>query len=87
MMKILGRPMGHTYPGGKPQLINSNRSFMGNTPSRLYTADLDDDARLSLEYNQGHHFSNNVNNATHYIDKVSTAYNSEIMQAVLSHDS
>jgi len=85
IMSILGRHLGD-IPEGEPALINSNRSFIGHVTSEFTTADLGDDNRLSLEYHQGHHFSDNVNNATHYIDNISTAYSSEIMQAILSHD-
>ena len=85
IMSILGRHLGDV-PEGEPALINSNRSFVGYVTSDFTTADLGDDNRLYLEYNQRHYFSDNVNNATHYIDKISTAYKSEIMQAILSHD-
>ena len=82
MMKILGRPMGHPYPGGKSQLINSNRSFISGVTSKFHTLDLGKNNRLSMV----DHGDPPIDH-THYIDKVSTAYNSEIMQAVLSHDS
>jgi len=85
IMSILGRHLGDV-PEGEPALINSNRSFVGYVTSDFTTADLGDDNRLYLEYNQRHYFSDNVNNDTHYIDKISTAYKSEIMQAILSHD-
>ena len=85
IMRLRGRHLGD-IPEGEPALINSNRSFIGHVTSDFTTADLNDDNRLYLEYYQGHHFSDNVNNATHYIDKISTAYNSEIMQAILSHE-
>ena len=81
MMKILGRPMGHLYQGGKPQLINSNRSFISGVTSKFHTLDLGKNNRLSMVDQK-----DPVIDHTHYIDKVSTAYNSEIMQAVLSHD-
>ena len=81
MMKILGRPMGHPYSGGKPQLINSNRSFISGVTSKFHTLDLGKNNRLSVPDQR-----DPVIDHTHYIDKVSTAYNSEIMQAVLSHD-
>ena len=81
MMKILGRPMGHPHSGGKPQLINSNRSFISGVTSKFHTLDLGKNNRLSM-VEQG----DPPIDHTHYIDKVSTAYNSEIMQAVLSHD-
>ena len=91
MMKILGRPMGHPYSGGKPQLINSNRSFIGNVTSKFTTADLGDDSRFSLEYNQDRSYCSEMHRRsmeyTPYIDSVSKAYNSEIMQEILSHDS
>ena len=90
MMKILGRPMGHPYSGGKPQLINSNRSFISGVTSKFSTADLGDDSRFSLEYNQDRHYCSEMHRRsmeyTPYTDDISTAYNSEIMQAVLSHD-
>ena len=81
MMKVLGRPMGDTYPGGKSQLINSNRSFISGVTSKFHTLDLGKNNRLSI-VDQG----DPPIDHTHYIDKISTAYNSEIMQAVLSHD-
>ena len=91
MMKILGRPMGHPYSGGKPQLINSNRSFISGVTSKFSTADLGDDSRFSLEYNQDRHYCSEMHRRsmeyTPYIDSVSKAYNSEIMQEILSHDS
>ena len=91
MMKILGRPMGHPYSGGKPQLINSNRSFISGVTSKFSTADLGDDSRFSLEYNQDRSYCSEMHRRsmeyTPYIDSVSKAYNSEIMQEVLSHDS
>ena len=85
IMSILGRHLGDV-PEGEPAHLNSNRSFIGYVTSKFTTADLGDDNRLFLEYNQGRHFSDNVNNVTHYIDNISTAYSSEIMQAILSHD-
>ena len=91
MMKILGRPMGHPYSGGKPQLINSNRSFISGVTSKFATADLGDDSRFSLEHYQDRHYCSEMHRRsmeyTPYTDDISTAYNSEIMQAVLSHDS
>ena len=78
MMKILGRPMGDS----PSQLINSNRSFISGVTSKFHTLDLGKNNRLSM-VDQG----DPPIDHTHYIDKVSTAYNSEIMQAVLSHDS
>ena len=91
MMKILGRPMGHPYSGGKPQLINSNRSFISGVTSKFTTADLGDDSRFSLEHYQDRHYCSEMHRRsmeyTPYTDDISTAYNSEIMKAVLSHDS
>ena len=91
MMKILGRPMGHPYSGGKPQLINSNRSFISGVTSKFTTADLGDDSRFSIEYNQDRSYCSEMHRRsmeyTPYTDDISTAYNSEIMKAVLSHDS
>ena len=85
MMSMLGKTHGDV-PEGEPAFINSNRSFSSHITSKFHTLDLGKDNRLSLEYHQGNHFSDNVNNATHYIDNISTAYSSEIMQAILSHD-
>jgi len=91
VMKILGRPMGHPYSGGKPQLINSNRSFISGVTSKFSTADLGDDSRFSLEHYQDRHYCSEMHRRsmeyTPYIDSVSKAYNSEIMQEILSHDS
>ena len=87
MMKILGRPMGDN----PSQLINSNRSFISGVTSKFSTADLGDDSRFSLEYNQDRSYCSEMHRRsmehTPYTDDISTAYNSEIMQAVLSHDS
>ena len=89
IISILGRHIGNV-PIGRRQLMNSNRSFMGNAPSRFYTADLGDDNRLSIQYHAQTFFCSDMHRRsveyTPYIDKISTAYNSEIMQAVLSHD-
>jgi len=87
MMKILGRPMGDN----PSQLVNSNRSFISGVTSKFSTADLGDDSRFSLEYNQDRHYCSEMHRRsmeyTPYTDDISTAYNSEIMKAVLSHDS
>jgi len=87
MMKILGRPMGDN----PSQLFNSNRSFISGVTSKFSTADLGDDSRFSLEYNQDRHYCSEMHRRsmeyTPYIDSVSKAYNSEIMQEILSHDS
>ena len=87
MMKILGRPMG----GSPSPLINSNRSFISGVTSKFSTADLGDDSRFSLEHYQDRHYCSEMHRRsmeyTPYTDDISTAYNSEIMQAVLSHDS
>ena len=87
MMKILGRPMGDN----PSQLINSNRSFIRGVTSKFSTADLGDDSRFSLEHYQDRHYCSEMHRRsmeyTPYIDSVSKAYNSEIMQEVLSHDS
>lgn len=87
MMKILGRPMGDN----PSQLINSNRSFISGVTSKFSTADLGDDSRFSIEYNQDRSYCSEMHRRsmeyTPYTDSVSKAYNSEIMQEILSHDS
>ena len=87
MMKILGRPMGDS----PSQLINSNRSFISGVTSKFSTADLGDDSRFSLDHYQDRHYCSEMHRRsmeyTPYTDSVSKAYNSEIMQEVLSHDS
>ena len=87
MMKILGRPMG----GSPSPLLNSNRSFISGVTSKFSTADLGDDSRFSIEYNQDRSYCSEMHRRsmeyTPYTDSVSKAYNSEIMQEILSHDS
>ena len=81
IMSMLERTNGN-IPEGEPAHLNSNRSFIGHVTSKFHTLDLGKNNRLSM-VDQG----DPPIDHTHYIDKVSTAYNSEIMQAVLSHDS
>ena len=80
IMSILGRNLGDV-PEGEPAFINSNRSFSSHITSKFHTLDLGKDNRLSM-VDQG----DPPIDHTHYIDKIFTAYKSEIMQAVLSHD-
>jgi len=64
---------------------DSNRSFLGNITSRFYLKDLkitqQHTVRNYIDYGDCH-----PHGESQYIDKIITAYNSEIMRAVLSHD-
>ena len=66
-------------------LYNSNRSFIGDIKSKFQLRD--------LEITQQHAVCSYIDysdcyphNESHYIDKITTAYNSETMREVLSHN-
>ena len=66
-------------------LYNSNRSFIGDIKSKFQLSD--------LEITQQHAVCSYIDysdcyphNESHYIDKITTAYNSETMREVLSHN-
>ena len=67
------------------KLYNSNRSFIGDIKSKFQLSD--------LEITQQHAVCSYIDysdcypqNESHYIDKITTAYNSETMREVLSHN-
>ena len=66
-------------------LYNSNRSFIGDIKSKFQLRD--------LEITQQHAVCSYIDysdcyphNESHYIDKITTAYNSETMREILSHN-
>tara|TARA_Y100000310_G_C20542462_1_gene743987 strand:+ start:168 stop:647 length:480 start_codon:yes stop_codon:yes gene_type:complete len=75
---------------GEEAFVNSNRSFIGNRTSKFDLKDLGKASELSVaEHTDCIYVSEKHRRSLDYIiyiDNVSTAYNSEIMQAVLSHD-
>ena len=89
LMKMWGRHIGDV-PVGEPGLINSNRSFIGSITSKFDIKDLGKANELSVIKHTDYIYVNEKHRRsiehTVYIDNVSTAYNSEIMKAVLSHD-
>ena len=89
LMKIWGRHIGDV-PTGELAPINSNRSFTGNMTSKFDIKDLGRANELSVIKQTDYIYVNERHRRsiehTVYIDNVSTAYNSEIMKAVLSHD-
>ena len=70
---------------GKRLLYNSNRSFSGKITSKFQLKDL----QPMQQHNVCNYIDYGYNypyNEHQYIDKIMTAYNSETMRAVLSHD-
>ena len=65
---------------GRP-LYNSNRSYIGKITSKFQLYDLEPQQQHSADYPNRYPCDHPV-----YIDKVTTAYKSDIMRAVLSHD-
>lgn len=63
---------------------DSNRSFIGTITSKFEIADLEDQDRISLE--DSFEFSEWPYDEPEYIDKYTTAYRSEIMKEILSHN-
>ena len=89
LMRIWGRHIGDV-PSGESALINSNRSYIGNIMSKFDIKDLSIENELSVAEHTDYRYVSEKHRRsvehTIYIDKVSTAYNSEIMRAKLSHD-
>ena len=89
IMSILGRHLGDV-PEGEPALINSNRSFIGNIASEFDIRDLSRKNEMAVVSRTDHKYVSEKHRRsieyTIYIDDIFTAYNSETMQAVLSHD-
>ena len=88
LMRMLGRT--GDIPSGEPALINSNRSYIGDVTSKFDLKDLGKQNELSVSKSTDYAYISEKHRRsfehTIYIDKISTAYNSEIMQAKLSHD-
>ena len=89
IMSILGRHLGDV-PEGEPALINSNRSFIGNTASKFDIRDLSRKNEMAVVSQTDYIYVSEKHRHsiehTVYIDNIFTAYNSETMQAILSHD-
>ena len=89
IMSILGRHLGNV-PEGEPALIDSNRSFSSHIAFRFQTKDLGKENEMNIARMTDYSYLSEQHRRsiehTVYIDKIATAYNSEIMQAVLSHD-
>ena len=84
LIKLRGRDLGDISAGEK-KLYGSNRSFSSNITSKFDLRDLtntqSESVRNYIDYGYGEY-----NIITNYIDKYTTAYNSEIVMANLSHD-
>ena len=84
LIKLCGRDLGDISAGEK-KLYGSNRSFSSNITSKFDLRDLtntqSESVRNYIDYGYGEY-----NTITNYIDKYTTAYNSEIVMANLSHD-
>mgnify|MGYP005824441937 CR=1 FL=1 len=71
--------------GREKALHNSNRSFVGNISRRFHLKDLDPRHEQML-YNIMDYADGSPHDEPRYIDKYTTAYNSDVMVAILSHD-
>jgi hypothetical protein len=84
LIKLCGRDLGDISAGEKKP-HGSNRSFCSNITSKFDIRDLTSMQSESvcnyIDYGYGEY-----NIITNYIDKYTTAYNSEIVMANLSHD-
>ena len=68
------------------QLHNSNRSFRGDITSKFQIRDLEPMQQHRV-YDYFDYYDNEYSNREPlYIDKITTAYNSEIMREILSHN-
>ena len=81
VIKLLGR--GGAFSG---EIIpDSNRSFCGDIKSKFQLSDLEP-SQIQSVYNYIDYGYGEYNVLNHYIDKYTTAYNSETVMANLSHD-
>ena len=89
LVKIWGRHIGD-IPDGEKALVNSNRSFTGDIASKFDIKDLGKENELSVTGHTDYIYVSEKHRRsveyTIYIDRIFTAYNSEVMVAVLSHD-
>ena len=84
LIKRCGKGLGDIL-AGRTELYGSNRSFGGYIASDFDLRDLTHGQSESvcnyIDYGYGEY-----NVLSHYIDKYTTAYNSEVVMATLSHD-
>tara|TARA_R100001530_G_C4209037_1_gene126889 strand:+ start:25 stop:516 length:492 start_codon:yes stop_codon:yes gene_type:complete len=89
LIKMWGRDIGD-FSSQEKSIPNSNRSFIGNITSKFDIKDLGKTNELSIVRHTDYIYVSEKHRRsiehTVYIDNISTAYNSEIVTAILSHD-